>query len=397
MKLKNRILTLLKKTSKMKFIIAVFAFLLFQACSQSPANEESINKEISKYKKEILEIDSKIFNLKAQLKEIQGSNNLEHIQKVVVKNIKPERFVHYFEASGSVEAVNQAFISPEINGRIKKIFVVEGQKVKKGQILAKLNTSVTDNTINEIESSLELANLLFKKQKQLWDKKIGSEVDFLNAKNNKNSLENKLNTIKSQKNMAVIKSPIDGTVEMISFKEGELASPGMQFMLIVNLNSVYINADISESYISKLKVGDSVQLKTSAYPDMIINTNIHRVGNVINTQNRTFRIQLLLDNKDELLKPNLTTVLKLKDYENNLALIVPSIILKQDMKGTYFYTVIEKNKTKIAKKVYTETGMSQNDKTIITKGISEGSNVIIKGYNLVADGDKVKLIDELVK
>ncbi|MBT3208873.1 MAG: efflux RND transporter periplasmic adaptor subunit [Bacteroidetes bacterium] len=387
MKLQNRVFAFFKNIANLKILIIGFMFLL--SCSNPAITEESINQEMSKNKKEIAELNAKNHELKGQLKEIKGADNQEHIQKVVSKTVVSEKFEHFFEASGSVEAVKQAFISPEINGQINKIYVVEGQKVKKGQSLAKLNTSVTDNTIKEIESSLELASLLYKKQKQLWDKKIGSEIDFLNAKNNKISLENKLSTLRAQKNMALITSPINGTIEMISLKEGELAVPGMQFMLIVNLESVYINADISEAYISKIKEGDSVLLKISAYPEMTIYTDIYRIGNVISTQNRTFKTQLLIKNKNNLLKPNLTTVLKLNDYENNNALVVPSIILKQDMKGTYLYVAEKTNNGSFAKKVYVEPGMSENDNTIISKGLSEGNKVIVKGYNLIADGDKV--------
>lgn len=310
---------------------------------------------------------------------------------VVVKIIKQEVFNHYIEVSGTVGAVNEAFISPEMNGQIKKIHVNEGARVKKGDLIISLNTSVIDKSIEELKTGLELARTIYSKQKELWDQKIGSEIQYLQAKNSKESLEGKLQTLYAQLDMARVKAPFDGIVDEIMQKEGELATLGRQIVQMVNLSKMEINADVSEMYLPKVKKGDLVKVEFPAYPELREQIPIYRTGNIVNPSNRTFKVQLRIGNKNETLKPNIISILHINDYSNNTALVVPSIIIKKDNNGDFLFTAVKEDGKLVAKKTYIKSGMSYKDNTEVHEGIKEGDQVVVNGYNMVATGTIIEI------
>ncbi len=318
---------------------------------------------------------------------VSGSKTL-----VTVKPMSYETFEHFFSANGMVEAVHDAFISSETSGQIKTIHVTEGQRVKKGRLLVSLNSDITESAIAEVKTGLELARTVYEKRKGLWEKNIGSEIQYLEAKANKESLENKLKTLEAQLDMAKIKAPISGIVDQIFRKEGELAIPGVQLIQLVNLDKVYVNADVSETYLAKINNDDLVEVGFPSYPGLTVETTIHRTGQVVKTKNRTFLVQVLLDNKDEKLKPNMVAVIKMKDFSADSALVVPSIIIKNDLKGTYLYVTEKQEDGKlVARKTYVTPGMSEGSRTLIPQGLTPGQQVIIKGYNLVKNGMEVEV------
>jgi RND family efflux transporter MFP subunit len=302
-----------------------------------------------------------------------------------------EPFNHYIQVSGTAEAVKEAFISPEMGGQIREIYVKEGDYVEKGRLLAKLNSDITESSIADLESSLALATVVYEKQARLWEKGIGSEIQYLNAKNNKESLAQKLVTLKATQDMAMIKSPVSGIVDVIYRKKGELASPGVQLMQIVNLEEIYINADVSESYLSEVNEGAKVKVEFPVYPDMNLEVPIYRKGNIINPNNRTFTIQLKLNNPDHRLKPNLLSIIHINDFSADSAMVIPSALIKQDITGSYLYTLQQTGGKWIAKKVYVQTGQSYLDKTMVVSGIQPGQQVIVQGYNQVSDGSEVNV------
>ncbi len=352
---------------------------------------EQIKEEIKGKKDQIMTLNGEILSLEKELKDLEEEDPDKYKVLVLTNKLEHRPFKHYFEAHGSVESISEAFISPEVNGQIKQIEVREGDRVKKGQLLVVLNTSITANSIEEIKTSLKLATIVYEKQKRLWEQQIGSEMQYLQTKNNKEALESRLKTLEAQLDMSYIRSPIYGIVDNIFKKEGELAIPGMQLMQIVSLNELYINAEISESYLPKVKKGDMVNLSFPSYPEIDLEVPIMRIGNVINPQNRTFTIQLKISNTEEKLKPNILGIIKINDYSSDAALVVPTIILKQDIKGTYLYVAIDNEDGYIAKKVYVETGISYEDQSIILKGLEPGQLIITKGYNMVSDGSKIKM------
>ena len=369
----------------MKKLIALLIIVTFVACGKTDETKD-IKGKIAEYKEQISVLEDKIAKL-----EEQGVETKEPIKLLVkTQTIEPIHFSHFVETSASLEAVNSAFISPEINGQVQTIHVQEGYFVQKGQLLVSLNSDIIQSSIKELETSLELAKTVFSKQEELWSQKIGSEIQYLESKNNKESLESKLNSLYIQRSKSRIKAPISGIVDVISVKKGELAMPGVQIIQMVNINNFFVNADVSEKFIAAVKKGNPVTVSFPTYPDWNIETKVYRIGNIINQANRTFTLQAKINNKDKKLKPNMLAVVKFQDFEMHEALVVPSIIIKEDLKGKYLY-VVETNSNPIARKKYVKTSLSNDEGTVITDGLKVGDKVIIEGYNLTKDGMGVEV------
>lgn len=376
----------------MKKILFAFATLFLFSCA--PKGDTDKRAELLKYKELIQEYTLKIEELENEIMdsdEVHDKNN--RATSVEIKELRHEEFSSYFEAKGSLESLNDAYISPEISGQIKTISVQRGQRVIRGDLLIVLKTDVTQNTIDEVKTSLELANVIFSKQQQLWEKNIGSELQFLEAKNGKESLEARLATLESQLAMASIRAPFNGIIEDIMVKTGELASPGMRLMRVVNLDEMMITAHVSESYISKIQKGHLVKLTFPSLPGIVLSEPIERVGSVIDPVTRTFSIEVLVKNKNEVLKPNMLSSVLIQDYYDESALLVPSIILKQDFSGTFLYRVAERGSQMVAEKVYVVPGKTVQEITKINNGLNVNDKIIVKGYNLVTDGEYLQILN----
>lgn len=369
-----------------------FAFMLigFVSCSPQNQNPEAIKKEIETHKATIAELQQTIKQLEAKLPENSTNDN---VLNVAVEQLKMEEFEHFFEGNGEIEARQDAVITPESNGRIKTIHVQEGQMVSKGQLLVSLNAEVIRNNITELETGLELSKALFEKQKSLWEQKVGTEVQYLQAKNNKESLENKLNTLKSQLSMSSVYAPFSGIVDEIMQKQGEMASPAAPLLHLVNLTHLIVNTEVSESYLARIKKGDKVKIEFAEFPELNTESTIARIGNVINTANRSFKIEINLTNQNGKLKPNMLATVKLRDFYSPKAITVPSLIIKQDTEGYFLYVAENKDGSYVAYKKYIEIGMSANERTIVTKGLTENDKVITEGYNLVTTGTLVNFTE----
>ncbi|MCK4568850.1 MAG: efflux RND transporter periplasmic adaptor subunit [Bacteroidales bacterium] len=375
----------------MRKVLSIAIIILIAASCDPVDEKEAVKSQIREYKDEVVRLNIKIKELEQELASL-GETGEQFISPVTIDRLQERPFNHYFQVSGNVDAVEKAFISPEINGQVKEILVEEGDHVKKGQLLARLNTSITENTIQEIKTQQEMANTLYEKQKQLWDKNIGSEVQYLQAKNNKEAMESKLLTLQAQLDMAYVKSPINGIVDAIFIEEGELAMPGFQLMQVINLNKLKISSNVSEKYLPVINKGDVVELTFPTFPSIEMKVAVERTGNVVNLGNRTFPVELRIDNIDGQLKPNILALITFLDFNENNALIIPSIVIKEDIQGEYVYIVKEVDGKAIAKKVYITSGMSYNDETMILSGLNPGDQVIIEGYSLVTAGTEVKII-----
>jgi len=372
---------------KQHLIIAVLAILV----SCSPGGTEGKKAEIERYKKKVSDYTQKIAALERELGEEAAPLKPESSLVVEVKQLSSEKFSRHFEVTGYMEAVQDAYISPEINGQIDNILVKRGARVRKGKLLIKLNTDVTEKSIEEVKTNLELATRLYEKQEELWEQNIGSEIQYLEVKNGKESLEARLATLERQLEMAQVRAPFNGIVDDIMVRQGEIAAPGMQLVRLVNLGTMRVSARVSEAYLNSVKENDMVELRFASYPDMMLKSGITRLGEVIDQVTRTFTLEVILDNKDERLKPNMLTTVRITDYSENNALVVPTIILKEDFKGTFLFLLIAEGEKNIAQKVYVQRGITVQDQTMILNGINPGDNVIIRGYNLVSDGTPLKV------
>lgn len=374
-----------------KYLIILLAVVLAGITSCTDNNDPKvIEKQIGQYRSEIVDLETKINELEVKLNKTENSAKDGSIL-VGLKTMKTTQFINYLNVTGNIESNFQAMISPEINGQISKIYVKEGDYVSKGTLLAELKTEITDNTIEEVKTSLDLAKTLFKKQEQLWNKKIGSEIQYLQAKSQKETLEKRLETLKAQVNMAKIKAPFDGYVETVFQKEGEIASPGRQVLQLVNLSDLKVTADVSESYLPNLKEGDKVTVDFPTFPNLSIDSKIKVIGSIINPNNRTVKIQVPIANKDKQLKPNIIANIKLIQAVYDSALVVPSIIVKNDALGkNYLYVENQKEGKLFAEKRFVKTGVSYGNKTLILGGLKLNDKVIFQGYNLVKNGSLIR-------
>lgn len=374
----------------MKKVITLFILISFMFSCNNEVTDDAIRQDIKKHKDEIIVLQGKIKELESQLPD--NGSNTNNI-KVRVQKVNRKYFSRYFEATGELEAKNEAYISPEVSGQITKINVIEGQKVSKGQLLAKLNTSLIEKNIEEVKTQLNLAEIFYNKQTELWNKGVGSERQYLETKNNYESLKNKLATLQEQYNMSIIRSPISGYVENIMLKQGELGSPGMQLMLIVDLDKLYVSAKLSETYLPVIKKGDIVGITFPTYPDIILQEKVSRIGNVLNKQNRTFIVEVEISNLDERLKPNLLATIKINDYNAEDAIIVPSLVIKEDVIGSYLYVAEQNEHNWISKKKYIETGQSYMNESEVLSGVSDDDLIITDGYGNVSDGTYIEITE----
>jgi membrane fusion protein, multidrug efflux system len=371
--------------------------LLFVGCSgQAEESPDAIRQQISTYQVQINELTIEINELEKLLEDMGERPRSRNQIPVSINELTGIDFKQFFTATASVEAVQAAIISPETNGQLKEVLVNKGQRVTAGQVVAKLNTNVISGNISEVETNLELAKTVYQRQKKLWEQQIGSEIQFLEARNKVESLETRLKTLKAQMDMAIMRAPFDGIVDDIFIKVGELAMPGSRIMLILNLSKLYINADVSETHLQNVSKGDSVILRFPSFPDYEVTQPVHRVGNTINPENRTFRVQLQIDNSDERFKPNMMASMSINTLTIKNAITVPSILIKQDLQGHYVYLAKSENDELLARKTYIDRGPDGEGITMVIEGLQEGDTLIHRGHNQVTGNSLIRIEDGLL-
>lgn len=381
--------SLQKKQAKIEIQLNKIDYSIAALDSTINPDDIKIIKKITAQKNKIVKLEEKIKDLENEMTERDNKKLIP----VTVKEINPDTFKHYIQTFGEVEAKNYARISPEMAGRIEKIYVTPGQQVKKGQLLVSLNSDAIEKQIQGVKSSLEFALKTFNKQNTLWKQGIGSEIEYLSAKNTKESLEAQLESLQAQKRMTQIKAPFDGYVNDVFPKEGEIASPSFPVIEFVNLSHLIVTADISEKYINDITKGKMVELTFSSLPGYKLSIPVKRVSKVINSASRTFEIELLFDNPANKIKPNMVSTIEINDFFADDAFVVPSLAINKDITGKYVYIVAMKNNEFIVEKKYITPGLSYEDQTMIEDGLKKGDKVVVKGYHLVSTGVPVNVVE----
>ena len=279
----------------------------------------------------------------------------------------------------------------ELGGRIIKLAVKEGQNVRKGQLIASVDAESLEKQREEVVKALDLATDVFERQKRLWEQNIGSEVQYLQAKNNKERTEKSLQTLEAQLKKRNVYAPINGIVEMLMTKEGEMTAPGTPIVQLLNVSKVKVVTDVPETYLGKIKTGDQITVSFPALGKETIQ-KVNLIGSTIDPANRTFKIEIWMDNPDGALKPNLLSLVKVNDLTIKDALTIPVDLVQQEVSGQkYVYLIKGDAENTVASKVYIETGESADGKIVITSGLSKGDRIIVKGARNVAEGTPVKL------
>lgn len=310
--------------------------------------------------------------------------------------VESREFKDYFRVQGNLEAAQNALVFPELSGIIKSVSIKEGQRVGKGQTIMTLDTDVINKQIKEVETSLALAEDLYSRQKTLWDQNIGSEVQYLEAKNRVESLQNSLATLKEQRSMGTVRAPFAGKVDEIMPKVGEMASPGMPVARVVNLGQLYIEADVSEKHFGKIAVDGEVLVNVRGMENaQAIPAHISRVGSYIKPDNRTFTIRVDFDESRTDLIPNLVTDLMINEFssEGESTVLPASMVLENAAGNNYVWVLNESNRPermRIERRII-ETGPTYENTTLITSGLKAGEIIVEKGVRKVKNDDLVIL------
>ena len=356
--------------------LGILAFLI--SCSGSDDKEA----KLAQLKKNRDQLSIEIMELE---KEIYPEGNLKTMT-VRIDTLREEPFNHYIEVQGRIDGNENIGVSPRTMGVVNRILVKEGDHVSKGEVLAELDAQVLKQTLNELESQLSFATEMYTKQKALWDQKIGSEVQYLTAKNNKESLDNKITTIKDQIKMSNITSPIDGTIEEIPIKVGQMAAIGNPAFRVVNFTKAKAVADVGEAYTNKIQTGDQVQV---FLPDLDaeFDRKVTFSSKYIDPVNRTFVVEVGLPTNHLVYRANMIAVLRIKDYNNPASIAIPQNYIQSSRdEGQYVFIAIEEDGKKLARKRYVKTGITYNGLTEIESGMTDGELIITAGYKDLYDG-----------
>ncbi|WP_244828289.1 efflux RND transporter periplasmic adaptor subunit [Carboxylicivirga sediminis] len=372
----------------MKKLLIFPLIALMVACSAKQSDDDRQVKEeqLNQYKKELSELKKNIAKLEKEL----AADKKEGAVNVVATPVEPRLYEHFVDVTGKVEADKNIIVSPEAAGKIVSIEVKEGDRVKKGTVLARLNTEMTKRSLAQIDINLKLATTTFERQADLWQQNIGSEMEYLQAKSNKEALEQQKEALEAQLDLAIVRAPINGVVDEVIQKEGEMAGPQLPFARLVNIEQIYITADVSEIYLQQVHAGDKVNLEFPVI-NKATEAKIFRSSSVIDPGSRTFRVRINMNNQSNEIKPNMLAVLKLRTFAAEDAIIVPSILVKKDFSGEFVFVAEEVDGQMRAKKRYIETGIKDNNNTLVVKGIEPGDKIITKGYAQVVDGSAISI------
>ncbi len=365
-----------------KLIIPILIFAVVVSCTDKKA-------ELEKLKKKQKELALKISAIE---KELGDTTTVDKSLQVSVADITPTVFKHYIEVQGKLDGEENVDVQPEgAGGTVREILVRAGQAVSKGQVLARLNDVGLRDQLKALESTYALAKENFERTERLWEQKIGSEMNYLTAKSTKESLEGQIGSLKEQINMMHIKSPINGTVEEVNIKVGQITSPQLPIpaFRVVNFNSLKVKAEVAEAYANRVKTGDNVII---FFPDLNkeIDAKITTASRIVNPTNRTFLVESHIDPDKNGFKANMIAILKINDYKAENATVIPINYIQTDLSGNFVYVAEKNSATYVAKKVYVEQGQSYNGIIEITKGLKAGDKVVTSGYLDLEEGEKIR-------
>lgn len=368
-------------------IVVALTLVAIVSCGDSNSPEAKKAK-LEKLKAQYAQLATNIKSLEEEL--ANAGVNLDANKKVVnvaVSELKPTIYKHYIDVQGAVDGDENTTISAKVIGTVTKVYVEPGSFVKAGQVLAEIDADALKRQVDALEVNVKLATEIFEKQKALWEQQIGSEIQFKQAKANMESLQEQLKSLKEQVKMYKITSAVNGTIDMVNVKIGQLVSPGLPLFSIVNSNKLKIKANVSEAHAAKIKEGQDVLIY---FPDIKKQTTgkIKYSGKGINLINRTISIDVDFKVVDDII-PNMVAELKIVDYQNNNAFVIPVNAIQYGTESKFVYVAVIENGKKIARKREVVVGSTYNDIAEITGGLQAGDKIITVGYSDLNDGDAI--------
>ncbi|WP_339846504.1 efflux RND transporter periplasmic adaptor subunit [uncultured Dokdonia sp.] len=356
---------------------------------------ESGTVEELQSKKEALKAEITTSNEQlAQIEKVLEEKTPRDKKEVLITTmtVKDTLFNHFIEVQGNVETKQNVLIYPEYQGTLSRVLVKEGQRVRKGQTLARIDDGGLGSQVAQVESQAALAKTTFERQQRLWDQKIGSEIQYLQAKTQYESSQNMVNQIRSQLGKTTVTAPFSGVIDEVITDQGTVVAPGVAIFRIVNLDNMYVAAEIPESYLPTVTAGKTVKVEFPVLGESI-DATVRQTGNYIKPSNRSFAIEVDVPNKDGKVKPNLTARLSINDYTAENAILIPLNVINENADGEqYVYIAFAKADEMIAQQKIITTGKSQGDRIEVLSGVEVGDKIIVEGARSVKDNQAVKIL-----
>lgn len=374
----------------MKKIIPLLILSFILSCGDAPKKSATLTALTSEKSDLMQQIDSLNNVLKSVEERISKLDTTKRLNVVTAIKAEEKLFRHYIKVQGTVEADQSVELYPERSGTITRIFVKEGQKVTKGQTLLQIDDSIIERSLMELQTQLDLAATTFERQERLWNQNIGSELQFLQAKAQKEGLENSINSLKEQGKKLKVLAPFSGVIDEVFAKTGGLAAPQIPTFRLVNLNTVHIESEVTESYLKSIKKGTAVDL---FFPSIgkNIQAKIDQVGNFINPNNRSFKIRINIENPNNELKANLLADVKINDFKET-GIVIPTKLIQRDRVGkTFVYTLIKDGEGFKVQKTYIQDKMTYDNESFIVDGLTPYTLIVDKGSRLVKANENVIL------
>jgi len=376
----------MKSTLYYRLSVLAVALILAACSATTPENDKQLRLE--KLKGEQASLAKEIKSLEDEITKTNPEATVVKSKDIAVLELAPRTFNHYVQTQGSVEAEDNIMLSAKSMGVVDAIYVREGQQVSKGQTLVQLDNAVIKHSIEAMKSQLDLAVVIYDRQKNLWDQKIGTEVQYLQAKANKENLEKQLSSLQEQSEMSKITSPINGTVDEVIAKVGENLSPGMPAMRVINSSNLKLKANVSEAYVTNIKVGNKVLVNIPELKKEL-GAQVSFVGKNIDPLSRTFTVEIKLPSLADL-RPNMTGLVKVIFHTEPSTIVVPINIVQDINNEKVVYVAELDGKQMVArKKVVIVDAVYDNLAQV--QGLKTGDKVITSGYQGLNDGQAVKL------
>lgn len=375
-----------------KTVILITLSVILIACNsgkKQTIGEIIATKDLAKINAKKLELHELINQLDEAMDSLNKNNEIEFLISAVP--VEQNTFSHYLEVQGNINTYENILIQPEMSGKLETLTVKAGQKVSKGQLLGNIEFGAMAQQLASAENQYELSKTTFDRQKNLWEQKIGSEIQYLQTQTQMRSAKENVEQIKSNMTKAEIRAPFTGTIDEVFVEKGEIVSPNQKgLMRIVNLQNMYVSTSIPETYIGKLKIGTEVDVFLSSL-NKSYKGKVRQIGNFINPNNRSFGIEVSVPNPENLLRPNQVAKLKVIDYVNPKAIIVPTnVILEDSKRDKYVYVVADSDgKSGRAKKVFVKIGKSSDNNTEVLSGLTTKDLIVTDGSNTISEGMKL--------
>jgi RND family efflux transporter MFP subunit len=390
---------------KKSFYSITISLMLLTACGGG--GNQSVDELISSGNLE--QIKQRRQELNEQQKELLGAirrmdsvidsrESNDNITLVTTLEVQPRPFNHYLELQGDVQTKQNILLFPEMPGTLEKVYVKEGEAIKKGQLLGRIDDGGLASGLEQLRTQAALAETTYERQKRLWEQKIGSEIQYLQAKTNYEATLNSVNQAQAQLAKSAIRAPFSGIVDDIMQEEGSTVNPaaGMPVFRIVNLAEMYVEVAVPESHLAGVRPGKEVIIFLPVLGDSI-KTKVRQTGNYINPDNRSFSVEVPVPNADGKIKPNLTARVNINDYSNPEALLIPPSVISENAEGqqyVYVATMMESNSMAIAEKRIITTGQIQGDWVEILSGLQAGDHIIDEGARRVREGQEIQIIEK---